>query len=311
LPNAGFGHGFPQTQGTTATDAASFDLKLRQKAAISVSMHKYANPTRFMRWAEASQPYLLALGILLGFGGMIWGLTVPPDEEMQELIKPLFVHVPSAGLSLIVYGSMSIAAFVALVWRHPLPEIFCLAAAPVGAVVTVVALITGALWGKPTLNTYWDWRDPRMVLELLLLFQYLIYIVLVRVLSQRDPALGRRVGSIFLVASVVTVLLSKFVTEWFLVLHQGSSGANVIQLTGRVVMNLLGQGEDVAAEPVEDDGIAGVYVPPLLITMLGTYLFYMAIGIWLMRYELIRMRLRSLRRKQAAAHSFLAEATGT
>ena len=274
-------------------------------------MHKYANPTRFMRWAEASQPYLLALGILLGFGGMIWGLTVPPDEEMQELIKPLFVHVPSAGLSLIVYGSMSIAAFVALVWRHPLPEIFCLAAAPVGAVVTVVALITGALWGKPTLNTYWDWRDPRMVLELLLLFQYLIYIVLVRVLSQRDPALGRRVGSIFLVASVVTVLLSKFVTEWFLVLHQGSSGANVIQLTRRVVMNLLGQGEDVAAEPVEDDGIAGVYVPPLLITMLGTYLFYMAIGIWLMRYELIRMRLRSLRRKQAAAHSFLAEATGT
>ena len=82
-------------------------------------MHKYANPTRFMRWAEACQPYLLALGILLGFGGMIWGLSVPPDEEMQELIKPLFVHVPSAGLSLIVYGSMSIAAFVALVWRHP------------------------------------------------------------------------------------------------------------------------------------------------------------------------------------------------
>lgn len=277
-------------------------------------MHKFANPTRFMRWAEASQPYLLALGILLGFGGMIWGLTVPPDEEMQELIKPLFVHVPSAGLSLIVYGSMSIAAFVALVWRHPLPEIFCLAAAPVGAVVTVVALVTGALWGKPTLNTYWDWRDPRMVLELLLLFQYLIYIVLVRVLSQRDPALGRRVGSIFLVASVVTVLLSKFVTEWFLVLHQGSSGANLIELTGRVIMNALGQGEEVATAaeaPVEDDGIAGVYVPPLLVTMIGTYLFYMAIGVWLMRYELIRMRLRSLRRKQSAAHAFLAEATGT
>ena len=139
---------------------------------------------------------------------------------MLELIKPLFVHVPSAGLSLIVYGSMSLAAFVALVWRHPLPEIYCLAAAPVGAIVTIVALVTGALWGKPTLNTYWDWRDPRMVLELLLLFQYLTYIVLVRVLSQRDPALARRVGSIFLVASVVTVLLSKFVTEWFLVLHQ-------------------------------------------------------------------------------------------
>jgi len=148
-------------------------------------------------------------------------------------------------------------------------------------------------------------------LELLLLFQYLIYIVLVRVLSQRDPALGRRVGSIFLVASVVTVLLSKFVTEWFLILHQGSSGANVIELTGRVVMNLLGRGEDVSVEPVEEDGIASVYVPPLLITMLGTYLFYMAIGIWLMRYELIRMRLRSLRRKQSAAHAFLAEATGT
>jgi hypothetical protein len=153
-----------------------------------------------------------------------------------------------------------------------------------------------------------------MVLELLLLFQYLIYIVLVRVLSQRDPALGRRVGSIFLVASVVTVLLSKFVTEWFLVLHQGSSGANLIELTGRVIMNALGQGEEVATAaeaPVEDDGIAGVYVPPLLVTMLGTYLFYMAIGVWLMRYELIRMRLRSLRRKQSAAHAFLAEATGT
>ena len=77
------------------------------------------------------------------------------------------------------------------------------------------------------------------------------------------------------------------------------------------MMNLLGRGEDIAAEPVEEDGIASVYVPPLLITMLGTYLFYMAIGIWLMRYELIRMRLRSLRRKQSAAHAFLAEATGT
>lgn len=273
-------------------------------------MHRFANPTQFMRWAEACQPYMLGLGILLGFGGMIWGLNVPPDEEMLELIKPLFVHVPSAGLSLIVYGSMSIAAFVALVWRHPLPEIYCLAAAPVGAILTVVALVTGALWGKPTLNTYWDWRDPRMVLELLLLFQYLIYIVLVRVLSQRDPALGRRVGSIFLVASVVTVLLSKFVTEWFLVLHQASSGANVIELSGRAFMSMIGQGEtEVVA--AEEDGIASVYVPPLLVTMLGTYLFYMAIGIWLMRYELIRMRLRSLRRKQAAAHAFLAEATDT
>ncbi|MGB1146544.1 MAG: hypothetical protein ACPG4M_01525, partial [Alphaproteobacteria bacterium] len=151
---------------------------------------------------------------------------------------------------------------------------------------------------------------PRMVLELLLLFQYLIYIVLVRVLSQRDPALGRRVGSIFLVASVVTVLLSKFVTEWFLVLHQASSGANMIELSGRAFMSMIGQGEtEVVA--AEEDGIASVYVPPLLVTMLGTYLFYMAIGIWLMRYELIRMRLRSLRRKQAAAHAFLAEATDT
>ena len=281
-------------------------------------MHKFANPTRFMRWAEASQPVLLVLGVLLALGGMVWGLQVPPDDEMLELIKPLFVHVPSAGLSLIIYGSMSLAAFVALVWRHPLPEIYCLAAAPVGAIVTIVALVTGALWGKPTLNTYWDWRDPRMVLELLLLFQYLTYIVLVRVLSQRDPALARRVGSIFLVASVVTVLLSKFVTEWFLVLHQASSGANVVQLTGRVILNLLGRSEGsegggaaASAATAEDDGIAGVYVPPLLITMLGTYLFYMAVGIWLMRYELIRMRLRSLRRKQAAAHTFIEEATET
>ena len=80
----------------------------------------------------------------------------------------------------------------------------------------------------------------------------------------------------------------------------------------------LGRGEGdeggdaaAAAAAAEDDGIAGVYVPPLLITMLGTYLFYMAVGIWLMRYELIRMRLRSLRRKQAAAHNFIEEATGT
>ena len=90
----------------------------------------------------------------------------------------------------------------------------------------------------------------------------------------------------------------------------------MVQLTGRVILNLLGRGEGdeggdaaAAAAAAEDDGIAGVYVPPLLITMLGTYLFYMAVGIWLMRYELIRMRLRSLRRKQAAAHSFIEEAT--
>jgi len=97
------------------------------------------------------------------------------------------------------------------------------------------------------------------------------------------------------------------------VLHQASSGANMIELTGRAFMGMLGQGEagSEAAGAAEEDGIASVYVAPLLVTMLGTYLFYMAVGIWLMRYELIRMRLRSLRRRQAAAHTFIEEATGT
>jgi ABC-type transport system involved in cytochrome c biogenesis permease subunit len=136
-------------------------------------VHRYANPTRFLKIARVVTPIVALLGMALTAAGLWIGLFAsPPDYQQGESVRIMYVHVPAAWLGAGGYMSLAIASATALIWRHPLATIAARAIAPAGAAFTAICLISGSLWGKPTWGTYWVW-DARLTSMLILLFLYL------------------------------------------------------------------------------------------------------------------------------------------
>src|SRR5271155_1156786 len=153
--------------------------------------------------------------------GLIGGLGLaPPDYQQGDAFRIIYVHVPSAWLSLLGYTSMAIAAAVALIWRIKMGHAVAASTAPVGASFTLLALITGSLWGRPMWGTYWAW-DPRLTSELILLFLYL------GVMSLRpafeDAARGDRAAALLAIVGLVNVPIIHYSVVWWNSLHQGAT----------------------------------------------------------------------------------------
>ena len=230
-------------------------------------MHRFANPARFLRLARPLTPLLLGLGLALTATGLIWGAGfAPPDYLQGETVRILYIHVPSAWLSLSGYLGLGIAGFAALVWRHPLAEVALEALAPVGAVFAAVCLVTGSIWGRPTWGTWWVW-DGRLTSMLVLFFLYVGVIALLK--ANDDRAQGARMASILAIVGLVNLPIIKFSVEWWNTLHQPAS----IRMTG--------------------SSIDGSMLWPLLISALG-FLCLMAAA------TLMRMRAIIAERKVAA-----------
>jgi heme exporter protein C len=141
-------------------------------------MHRYANPTRFLRLAGYVLPWTATLTVVLLLAGLYLGLVASPaDYQQSESVRIMYVHVPSAWMALFVYMVVAGASLVSLVWKHPLADLIAKAASPVGACFTFLALVTGSLWGKPMWGTYWVW-DARLTSVLILFFLYLGHIAL-------------------------------------------------------------------------------------------------------------------------------------
>ena len=152
---------------------------------------------------------------------VVAGLAIaPPDYQQGDAFRMIYVHVPSALLSLIVYTIMAVASAVALIWRIKVGHAVAAASAPIGASFTLLALVTGSLWGRPMWGTYWAW-DPRLTSELILLFLY------VGVMSLRsafeDPARGDRAAALLAIVGVVNVPIVHFSVVWWNSLHQGAT----------------------------------------------------------------------------------------
>lgn len=188
--------------------------------------------SRFMRWFHqfGSLPYFYrvsvpiarvcaVLGVALTayglYGGLVWA---PADYQQGDAFRIVYIHVPSAWLSLFGYTSMAVAGFIALVWRLKLAEIFVSAAAPVGASFTLLALVTGSIWGKPMWGTWWVW-DARLTSELILLFLYLGVIALNSAIE--NPRTAARACALLAVVGVINVPIIHYSVEWWNTLHQG------------------------------------------------------------------------------------------
>ena len=185
--------------------------------------YKLASPPYVYGTAAALAPWFLGLAaIAIGYG-LVDGLAfAPPDYQQGDAFRIIYVHVPSAWLSLFAYVSMAVAAAIALIWRIKMGHAVAAASAPIGASFTLLALVTGSLWGRPMWGTFWAW-DPRLTSELILLFLY------VGVMSLRsafeDPARGDRAAALLALVGVVNVPIIHFSVVWWNSLHQGATVA--------------------------------------------------------------------------------------
>jgi len=185
------------------------------------SLHRFANPGRFLRLTENWLPWLAGAALLVLGSGAVWGLYfAPPDWQQGETVRIMFVHVPMAWLAMGGYMGLAILSLMSLIWRHPLADLTARELAPVGAAVTALCLITGSLWGRPMWGTWWVW-DARLTSVLVLFFLWLGHVALVRAFD--DPERGARMGAILALVGVVNVPIVKFSVDWWNTLHQPAS----------------------------------------------------------------------------------------
>ncbi|MFT3817776.1 MAG: heme ABC transporter permease CcmC [Rubrivivax sp.] len=182
---------------------------------------RFAAPQQFYPLAGRLLPWFWAAAVLLGIAGLVVGLLVAPTDFQQgDSYRIIFIHVPAAWMSMLMYVAMAFWAGLGLVLNTRLSSMMASALAPTGALMTFIALWTGALWGKPTWGTWWVW-DARLTSELLLLFLYLGFMALQA--AAEDPRRADRAGAIVALVGVVNVPIIYFSVQWWNTLHQGSS----------------------------------------------------------------------------------------
>ena len=184
-------------------------------------LHFLANPARLRRFSQRVQPGLAFATVLMLAVGVYMAFFVAPEDYQQgKTVRIMFLHVPSAWLSMGGYALLAALGASLLVWRHPLAALMARAAAPVGASFAAVCLLTGSLWGRPMWGTYWVW-DARLTSMLLLFFLYLGHIALSR--AYDSPERGDRAAAILALIGVINLPIIKFSVDWWNTLHQPAS----------------------------------------------------------------------------------------
>ena len=238
--------------------------------------HQLGSPPTFDRFATRWAPWAYLSGLLV----MAWGLygalfVVPADYQQGDSFRILYIHVPSAWMSMAVFALMAVYAAIALIWRIKLCEILAMACAPIGAGFTLITLATGSIWGKPMWGTWWDW-DPRLTSELILLFLYLGVIGLYQAIDDRRAA--ARAAGLLAIVGVALLPVIRYSVEWWNSLHQGQT------------IRLLGK-----------SSLDASMMMPLVLMLIGTKL-------WFVGALLTRARADNLRRERGKA--WVAELAG-
>ncbi|WP_299362630.1 heme ABC transporter permease [uncultured Paracoccus sp.] len=234
-----------------------------------MSFWEYANPVKFMRLSDVALPWVVGAAALTLSVGVIWGLTTPEDYKQGSTVKIMFLHVPAAMMAINIWVMMLVASLIWIIRRHHVSALAAKAAAPVGAVMTLIALATGAIWGQPMWGTWWEW-DPRLTSFLILFLFYLGYIALWSAVENPDNA-ADLTGVLCLVGSVFALLSRYAVNFWNQGLHQGASLS-------------LKAGERMSP----------VYKYPLYLCMLGFFLLFLALLLVRTRTEIRRRRTAAL-----------------
>ena len=184
-----------------------------------MNISKIANLKFFYMNTKNISFFLSIFTLVLFLVGVYWGLYIAPIDYLQgNSYRIMYVHVPAAWLSLQTYIFMAVTGFIALVWKVKIMEIASIQSAPIGAFFTIIALVTGMIWGKPTWGTYWVW-DARLTSELILLFLYIGVIVLYASFSDKRQAV--KITSLLAIIGLINIPIIHYSVEWWNTLHQG------------------------------------------------------------------------------------------
>ena len=230
--------------------------------------HMLGSPRYFYTFSSRVLPWLTPIAVLTLAAGLVWGLAFAPSDYQQgNSYRIIFIHVPASSGALMGYMALGVSGLVAVVWRMKMAEVMLKAIAPFGAGLAAISLVTGALWGKPTWGTYWQW-DARMTSMLILLFLYLGIMALQNAI--RDPRQAARAAALLAVVGVINVVIVKYSVEWLNTLHQGAT-----------------------LKVVGESSIDASMKWPLLISMAGLWLLYAANVLIRARTEVLSRERRS------------------
>lgn len=244
-------------------------------------MHRFANPTRFLKIARALQPWMIAATLAAIAVGLYLALIASPiDYQQKDTVRIMYVHVPAAWMSLLGYSVVAGASAASIIWRHPLADVAARAAAPIGAMFTFICLVTGSLWGKPTWGTWWVW-DARLTSVLVLLFIYLGYMTLWSAFDDRGRA--ARVAAVFALVGAVNIPIIKFSVDWWNTLHQPAS---VFRKGGAAIDPSM--------------------LRPLLVMALAYLFFFIAVLLMRMRADLAAQKLEVSALRRAVREELMA-----
>jgi heme exporter protein C len=235
-----------------------------------MDLHRFANPSRFLRLSARILPWSTGLAVILIGTGLYLGFVVAPaDYQQGESVRIMYVHVPSAWMALFIYTTMAVASAVGLIWKHPLADLTAKSSAPIGAGFTFAALVTGSLWGQPMWGTWWVW-DARLTSVLVLFFLYLGYLALWQAFD--DPSRGAKAAAILALVGFVNVPIIKFSVDWWNTLHQPAS-----------VLRMEGPSIDIAM------------LVPLLLMATGFTFYFASVLIVRIRSEIVARKIHNLR----------------
>jgi len=235
-----------------------------------------SRPQRFMQLAARLLPVLSLLAVIALAAGLYLAWAAPEDYQQGLTVKIMFVHVPCAWLSMLCYTMMACSAAGTLLWKHPLADIALKTAAPIGAVFTLLALVTGSVWGRPTWGTWWEWGDSRLFSMFILLLLYCGIMALSRAFDNSRVAAVS--AAILTLVGFIDIPIIKFSVEWWNSLHQPAS--------------ILRKGGIAIAPSI---------LIPLLVMALAFSLVFFVFQLMAMRNEIWRVSLRAAQQKLAWA----------
>jgi heme exporter protein C len=188
---------------------------------ITAFIHKLSSPKSFVQLTQTLYPFFIVLGVCMLTLGWVWGLLFAPQDAVQgNSYRIIFLHVPSVIFAELIYFFMAICALMHLVWRVKLAAYLIKSAAPIGAMITFLGLLSGSIWGIPTWGTWWQW-DARITSTLILFIMYLGILTLHGSFSNKEKA--DRLMSILVVIGVINIPIIKKSVDWWSTLHQPAS----------------------------------------------------------------------------------------
>lgn len=248
-----------------------------------MSIWEYANPKRFMNWTAPVMRWAFILASALICVGLVWGFFFTPNDFRQDsAVKIFYLHVPAAFIAINAWVVMMVASLIWVIRRHHVSALVAKAAAPVGLTMTLIGLLTGAIWGHPTWGTYWVW-DPRLTSFFILFLFYLGYIALWEAIE--DPDTAADLTSVLCMVGTVFAILSRYAVHfWNQGLHQGTSVMRAAAIAGDT-----------------EERVSNVFFLPYMVCQIGFIFLFIALVLLRTRTEIRVRRIGALQARARRA----------